>query len=114
MLCFAVIFKGFLPVSRICPLVTSPSSPWSRKAVAMLFWTALIQACRSFSESACRMQLLLGQRNITQLLSTPYVETGPCGATFPALVRLHSNLLGGGHNFEAKATLYVLTVFDGA
>lgn len=61
---------------RICLLphsfvqvFTSPLSPLSRKAVAMLFWTALIQACRSFSESACIMQLLQGHTDITQQLS---------------------------------------------
>lgn len=50
------------PYVSVCLVLTSPSSPLSRKAVAMLFCTALIQACRSFSVSACIIQLLLGQR----------------------------------------------------
>lgn len=91
---------------------TSPSSPLSRKAVAMLFWTALIQACRSFSESACRMQLLWGD---THRRHRAAAGGGGAGALhLPSFGALCSGLLGGGHHLEAEAALDVLAVFDRA
>lgn len=82
---------------------TSLSSPLSRKAVAMLFWTALIQACRSFSESACIMQLLLGETCESH---------GRCSHL--RNVVMFRLLLGGRNHFETEAALDVLAVFDGA
>lgn len=67
------LYLGFLVYVWV---FTSLSSPLSRKAVAMLFWTALIQACRSFSESACIIQLLWGQTSVTQLLSAQSRSVG--------------------------------------
>lgn len=73
----------------VCLVFTSPSSPLSRKAVAMLFWTALIQACRSFSESACIIQLLLGHTSVTQLLSAECVCAREVGGGYSAAPPSH-------------------------
>lgn len=69
----------------------------------MLFWTALIQACRSFSESACIMQLLLGET---------WESHGRCSHL--RNVVMFRLLLGGRNHFETEAALDVLAVFDGA
>lgn len=75
----------------------------------MLAWTAWIQACRSFSDSACSMQLLQTHQHCVfarQQAAKDNVRLLTEG------FQAGRHLLGGGHHLKTEPPLIIFTRFD--